>query len=304
LLTTSTSSALQQFPQSSSSSQEQVDDAPILHMTNNCIRRLKELSEKEASAEGKILRLSVETGGCSGFQYAFLLDEKTNSDDRVFEKEGVKLVVDNISYDFVKGATVDYVEELIRSAFVVIENPSAVGGCSCKSSFMVWRLERNTDQDMMALSYFMPDQSRKDAEYCMENAFTTYLKLGSSGQRNATRCGLCWTEMLKARDQYKEAAGFYFRISNEEPSLHAAVMHEQASNCYLLSKPPMLRKYRFHRVLSGNRYCISIVQLNSFTLHCSDFFFLFGWMGLMSLRGQGLILDYPFADSFYEFFLM
>lgn len=84
-----------------------------------------------------MLRLSVETGGCSGFQYAFNLDDRFNSDDRVFEKEGIKLVVDNISYDFVKGATVDYVEELIRSAFIVTENPSAVGGCSCKSSFMV-----------------------------------------------------------------------------------------------------------------------------------------------------------------------
>ncbi|XP_077235776.1 iron-sulfur cluster biosynthesis family protein [Tasmannia lanceolata] len=108
-----------------------------LHMTDNCIRRIKELRDKEPTAEGKMLRLSVETGGCSGFQYVFLLDDKTNEDDRVFEKEGVKLVVDKISYDFVKGATVDYVEELIRSAFLVSTNPSAVGGCSCKSSFMV-----------------------------------------------------------------------------------------------------------------------------------------------------------------------
>ncbi|OVA02018.1 TRAPP III complex [Macleaya cordata] len=112
-------------------------------------------------------------------------------------------------------------------------------------------------QEMQALTYFMLDQSRKDAEYCMENAFNTYLKLGSSGQRNATRCGLWWTEMLKCRDMYKEAAGVYFRISNEEPSLHAAVMLEQASYCYLLSNPPMLRKYGFHLVLAGNRYQIS-----------------------------------------------
>ncbi|KAG4970689.1 hypothetical protein JHK82_036384 [Glycine max] len=94
-----------------------------VHITQNCVRRMKELEGSESSTDGKMLRLSVETGGCSGFQ--------------VFEREGVKLVVDNISYDFVKGATVDYVEELIRSAFVVTENPSAVGGCSCKSSFMV-----------------------------------------------------------------------------------------------------------------------------------------------------------------------
>ncbi|CAL5064943.1 unnamed protein product [Urochloa decumbens] len=106
-------------------------------MTDNCIRRLRELHAKEPSNKGKMLRLCVEAGGCSGFQYAFLLDDKKNSDDRVFEKDGAKLVVDNVSYDFVKGATVDYVEELIRAAFLVSANPSSVGGCSCKSSFMV-----------------------------------------------------------------------------------------------------------------------------------------------------------------------
>ncbi|CAN1277707.1 Trafficking protein particle complex subunit 8 [Linum perenne] len=108
-------------------------------------------------------------------------------------------------------------------------------------------------QEMMALAYFMLDQSRKEAEYCMENAFSTYIKLGSSGQQNATRCGLWWIGMLKTRDQYKEAATVYFRICNEE-LLHSAVMLEQASYCYLLSKPPMLYKYGFHLVLSGERY--------------------------------------------------
>ncbi|XP_020227583.1 iron-sulfur assembly protein IscA-like 2, mitochondrial [Cajanus cajan] len=111
--------------------------AEPVHITQNCVRRMKELEANESSTDGKVLRLSVETGGCSGFQYVFNLEDRINSDDRVFEKEGIKLVVDNLSYDFVKGATVDYVEELIRSAFVVTENPSAVGGCSCKSSFMV-----------------------------------------------------------------------------------------------------------------------------------------------------------------------
>ncbi|KAG8376802.1 hypothetical protein BUALT_Bualt09G0101800 [Buddleja alternifolia] len=108
-------------------------------------------------------------------------------------------------------------------------------------------------QEMMGLAYFMLDQSRKDAEYCMENAFITYSKLGSAGRRNATRCGIWWAEMLKARDQYKDAAGVYFRISGEEP-LHSAVMLEQASYCYLLSTPNMLRKYGFHLVLSGDLY--------------------------------------------------
>ncbi|KAL5710654.1 hypothetical protein ACHQM5_021191 [Ranunculus cassubicifolius] len=118
----SSSSALKQQQQQQQQDviSSQIDTEPVF-MTDNCIRRLKELHEKEASSQGKVLRLSVETGGCSGFQYAFLLDDKTDSDDRVFEKEGVKLIVDNVSYDFVKGATVDYVEELIRSAFVFME---------------------------------------------------------------------------------------------------------------------------------------------------------------------------------------
>ncbi|KAK1402298.1 iron-sulfur assembly protein IscA-like 2, mitochondrial [Heracleum sosnowskyi] len=115
-------------PQSSSSSES-------IHMTDSFVRRMKELQADEDKE--KMLRLSIEAGGCSGFQYNFTLDDKTNSDDRIFERDGVKLVVDKISYDFVKGSTVDYVEELIRSAFQVASNPSAVGGCSCKSSFMI-----------------------------------------------------------------------------------------------------------------------------------------------------------------------
>ncbi|KAK9921258.1 hypothetical protein M0R45_029777 [Rubus argutus] len=127
----SSSSALEEAPSSSSS-----PSMDAVHMTDTCVQRMKQLQASEARE--KMLRLSVETGGCSGFQYVFdLVDDKTNPDDRVFEREGVKLVVDNISYDFLKGATVDYVEELIRSAFQVTENPSAVQGCSCKSSFMV-----------------------------------------------------------------------------------------------------------------------------------------------------------------------
>ncbi|XP_058204928.1 iron-sulfur assembly protein IscA-like 2, mitochondrial [Rhododendron vialii] len=108
-----------------------------IHMTDNCVRKMKDLQSDETSGREKMLRLSIEAGGCSGFQYNFSLDDKTDSDDRIFEKDGVKLVVDKISLGFVKGATVDYVEELIRSAFQVATNPSAVGGCSCKSSFMV-----------------------------------------------------------------------------------------------------------------------------------------------------------------------
>jgi len=129
----------QRLLSSSSALLEDQSPSPSLdaiHMTDNCVRKIKEL-ESDALGKEKMLRLSIDAGGCSGFQYNFSLDDKTNSDDRIFEKDGVKLVVDKISLDFVKGATVDYVEELIRSAFQVTTNPSAVGGCSCKSSFMV-----------------------------------------------------------------------------------------------------------------------------------------------------------------------
>eukprot|EP00252_Welwitschia_mirabilis_P015042 TRINITY_DN33171_c0_g1_i1.p1 TRINITY_DN33171_c0_g1~~TRINITY_DN33171_c0_g1_i1.p1 ORF type:complete len:178 (-),score=27.69 TRINITY_DN33171_c0_g1_i1:58-591(-) len=106
-----------------------------LSLTDNCIRRMRELQKEDMNRE-IMLRLSVESGGCSGFQYGFSLDSKRNPDDRVFEKEGVKLLVDNVSYELVKGATVDYVEELIRSSFMVTKNPNAEGGCSCGSSFV------------------------------------------------------------------------------------------------------------------------------------------------------------------------
>ncbi|KAH1123166.1 hypothetical protein J1N35_006326 [Gossypium stocksii] len=112
-LYSSSSSALHEVSSESSPSLDSI------HMTDNCVKRIKELQASKELSEEKMLRLSVETGGCSGFQYVFDLDDKTNQDDRVFERGGVKLIVDNISYDFVKGATVDYIEELIRSAFLV-----------------------------------------------------------------------------------------------------------------------------------------------------------------------------------------
>lgn len=89
-----------------------------------------------AKKQGKpaILRLSVEGGGCSGFQYRFDLDEAAEDDDAVSETAGVKLVVDPVSLDLVAGSTVDYVESLGGAAFRV-ENPNAAAGCGCGSSF-------------------------------------------------------------------------------------------------------------------------------------------------------------------------
>ena len=91
-----------------------------------------------ASKQGKpaILRLAVEGGGCSGFQYKFGLADAPESDDTVIETDGVRLLVDAVSLDLVAGSVVDYVESLGGAAFKV-ENPQAASGCGCGSSFSI-----------------------------------------------------------------------------------------------------------------------------------------------------------------------
>ncbi len=91
-----------------------------------------------AARQGKpaILRLAVEGGGCSGFQYRFGLAEGVEDDDTAVERDGVKLVVDAMSLDLVRGAAVDFVEDLGGAAFKVT-NPNATAGCGCGSSFSI-----------------------------------------------------------------------------------------------------------------------------------------------------------------------
>jgi iron-sulfur cluster assembly accessory protein len=91
-----------------------------------------------AQKQGKpaILRLSVEGGGCSGFQYKFGLADAIDDADTIVETDGVRLAVDDMSLELVAGCTVDYVESLGGSAFKV-ENPQASAGCGCGSSFAV-----------------------------------------------------------------------------------------------------------------------------------------------------------------------
>ena len=91
-----------------------------------------------ASKQGKpaILRLAVEGGGCSGFQYKFGLADEAQGDDLVVERDGVRLLVDAVSLDLIAGSVVDYVESLGGAAFKV-ENPQAASGCGCGSSFSV-----------------------------------------------------------------------------------------------------------------------------------------------------------------------
>lgn len=103
-----------------------------LTLTSSAAKRVAWIAEKQAKPA--ILRLSVEGGGCSGFQYKFDLADGAEADDLVSETEGVKLLVDPISLDLVSGSVVDFVESLGGAAFKV-ENPQAAAGCGCGSSF-------------------------------------------------------------------------------------------------------------------------------------------------------------------------
>lgn len=96
--------------------------------------RIALIAEKQGRPAA--LRLAVEGGGCSGFQYRFGLAESIEEDDLVVETDGVKLVVDPVSLDLVAGSIVDFVDSLGGSAFKV-ENPLAAAGCGCGSSFAV-----------------------------------------------------------------------------------------------------------------------------------------------------------------------
>ena len=107
---------------------------PDLSLTPSAAARVAAIAERQGKPA--MLRLSVEGGGCSGFQYKFGLAEAIEADDAVAETAGVKLVVDAISLDLVRGASVDFVETLGGTAFRV-ENPQAASGCGCGSSFAV-----------------------------------------------------------------------------------------------------------------------------------------------------------------------
>lgn len=97
-------------------------------------RAFARLAEIGAADQGKVLRVAVEGGGCSGFQYDITLDDAPAEDDLVLEGAGEKVVVDNVSLPFLANATIDFSEELIGARFV-IENPNATASCGCGTSF-------------------------------------------------------------------------------------------------------------------------------------------------------------------------
>lgn len=100
-------------------------------VTDRAYARLKEICE--ATGEEKALRVAVEGGGCSGFQYDIKLDDPA-VDDLILEKDGAKVLVDAVSLPFLQNAVIDYTEELIGARFV-IDNPNASSSCGCGTSF-------------------------------------------------------------------------------------------------------------------------------------------------------------------------
>ena len=95
--------------------------------------KVRQLIEEEGNADLK-LRVFVQGGGCSGFQYGFTFDEIVNDDDATMEKNGVTLLIDSMSYQYLVGAEIDYKEDLEGAQFV-IKNPNATTTCGCGSSF-------------------------------------------------------------------------------------------------------------------------------------------------------------------------
>ncbi len=106
-----------------------------LNFSDSAANKVKELIAEEGNAELK-LRVFVTGGGCSGFQYGFTFDEVQNDDDTVMVKNGVTLLIDSMSMQYMMGAEIDYTEGLEGAQFV-IRNPNAVSTCGCGSSFSV-----------------------------------------------------------------------------------------------------------------------------------------------------------------------
>ena len=110
-------------------------ESPI-NFTDSCCTKVAELIAEEDNPE-LMLRVFVNGGGCSGFQYGFTFDEIKNDDDFEIEKNGLKFLVDPMSYQYLVGAEIDYTDGLQGSQFVIRSNPNAVTTCGCGSSFSV-----------------------------------------------------------------------------------------------------------------------------------------------------------------------
>ena len=104
-------------------------------LTESAVTKIKDILAEENNPAAK-LRVFVQGGGCAGFSYGFTLDDSTNEDDFVQEHNGVQLLVDSMSWQYLQGSTINYKEDLMGASFV-IDNPQAVSTCGCGSSFSI-----------------------------------------------------------------------------------------------------------------------------------------------------------------------
>ena len=111
------------------------NDPRAVGLSANAAKRVRVLRAAEGN-DALMLRVTVSGGGCSGFQYGFSFDDTRTDEDLIFERDGVQLVVDDVSLDLLNGAEVDFVEELIGASFQ-IRNPNASSSCGCGVSFSI-----------------------------------------------------------------------------------------------------------------------------------------------------------------------
>ncbi len=108
--------------------------APDVTLTASAAKRINAILAKQDGA--KFLRVSVDGGGCSGFSYKFDFDSDANDDDLVIERDGARVLIDEMSLEFLQGSEIDFTTELIGAAFK-INNPNATASCGCGTSFSI-----------------------------------------------------------------------------------------------------------------------------------------------------------------------
>ena len=111
-----------------------VEAAQPVTVSARAAKRIAQILKDES--EAAMLRVAVTGGGCSGFQYNFAIDDARMDDDLVVERDGATVLIDPVSLDFLKGAEIDFVDDLIGQAFK-INNPNATSSCGCGTSFSV-----------------------------------------------------------------------------------------------------------------------------------------------------------------------
>tara|TARA_B100000676_G_C17259549_1_gene427455 strand:+ start:88 stop:438 length:351 start_codon:yes stop_codon:yes gene_type:complete len=108
----------------------------LMKLTDGAVHKILSLKKDEIEAKTLNLRVYVTGGGCSGFQYGFSFDSTVDDDDTCIEKKGANLVIDSLSLQYLQGSTVDYIEDLTGSKFI-ISNPNATTTCGCGESFSI-----------------------------------------------------------------------------------------------------------------------------------------------------------------------